>query len=181
MKEMLLHSCCAPCASAVIERLLPDFELSLFYYNPNITDRHEYEFRLSELKRLLREAYPSVLLIEGSYEPERYLEAVSGLETEPEGGGRCELCFGLRLGETAKKAAELGFDCFDSTLSISPHKSYPLISSTGRKYAESCGVEYMGGDYKKNKGFERSVELSKKYSLYRQDFCGCRFSRRLEG
>ncbi len=176
-KTMLLHSCCGPCSSAVIERLLPDYEVSVLYYNPNITDEEEYQHRFSELKRLLSEAYPGVKLVESRYDPENYLEAVKGLEGEPEGGARCAVCFKLRLEETARAAKELGFDCFDTTLTVSPHKNYDVISGIAGELSAEYGVPYAAGNYKKKDGFKRSIELSREYSLYRQDFCGCEFSR----
>ena len=176
-KTMLLHSCCGPCSSAVIERLLPDYEVSVLYYNPNITDEEEYLHRFSEQKRLLEEAYPGVTLVPSKYDPEAYLEAVKGLEGEPEGGARCSVCFRLRLEETARIAKEQGFDCFDTTLTVSPHKNYDVISAIGQELSEKYGVPYESGNYKKKDGFKRSIELSREYGLYRQDFCGCEFSR----
>ncbi|NMA93992.1 MAG: epoxyqueuosine reductase QueH [Clostridiales bacterium] len=178
-KRILLHSCCGPCSSAVIERLAPDYEISLFYYNPNITDRAEYEHRLAEQKRLIDliagEIY--VEFVEGEYEPSKFYDCAKGLESEPEGGRRCEECFKLRLSETARAAAEGGYDCFDSTLSVSPHKDYRTLFRIGKELAEECGVEFLAGDYKKRDGYLRSVRLAKKYELYRQNYCGCKFSR----
>ena len=176
-KTMLLHSCCGPCSSAVIERLLPDYDVAVFYYNPNITDRKEYEHRFSEQKRLLAEAFPGVRLVPAAYDPERWLEAVKGLENEPEGGARCSVCFKLRLEEAAKAAKENGFDCFDTTLTVSPHKNYAVISNIASEISERWGVPYEAGNYKKKDGFRRSIELSRQYGLYRQDFCGCEYSR----
>lgn len=177
-KTMLLHSCCGPCSSAVIERLLPDYEVSVLYYNPNITDAEEYRHRFSEQRRLLSEAYPDVGLIDAKYDRESYLEAVRGLEDEPEGGARCAVCFRLRLEETVRVARELGFECFDTTLSVSPHKNYDTLSRIARELSSEYDVPYAAGNYKKKDGFRRSMELSEEYGLYRQDFCGCEFSRR---
>jgi len=176
-KTMLLHSCCGPCSSAVIERLLPDYEVSVLYYNPNITDEEEYQHRFSEQKRLLAEAYPQVELVPAKYDPERWLAAVKGLENEPEGGARCAVCFKLRLEETARIAKEQSFDCFDTTLTVSPHKNYDVISAIGNALSEEYREPYAAGNYKKKDGFKRSIELSREYGLYRQDFCGCEFSR----
>ena len=176
-KTMLLHSCCGPCSSAVIERLLPDYDVTVLYYNPNITDEEEYLHRLSEQKRLIEEAYPGVKLICGNYDPQRWLEAVRGLENEPEGGARCSVCFKLRLEETAREAKERGFDCFDTTLTVSPHKNYEVISAIAGHISDELGIAYEAGNYKKKDGFKRSIELSREYGLYRQDFCGCEFSR----
>lgn len=178
-KRILLHSCCGPCSSAVIERLAPDYEISLFYYNPNITNRDEYEHRLAEQKRLLNLISDEVQVkfVEAEYDPAKFYECAKGLESEPEGGRRCEECFRLRIAETARVAASEGYDCFDSTLSVSPHKNYKTISRIGRELAEEYGIEFLAGDYKKRDGYLRSVRLAEKYELYRQNYCGCEFSR----
>lgn len=182
-KKLLLHSCCGPCSTAVIERLLGDGEcgVSVFYYNPNITDPQEYAHRKSEQIRLLEELRrqgTEVAFIDADYDPQNFFEAVKGLENEPEGGARCAVCFEMRLRRTALYAAEHGFDCFDTTLTVSPYKNYDVISSIGRRISEETGIEYLSGNYKKKDGYRRSVELSKKYRLYRQHFCGCAFSFR---
>ncbi len=178
-KRILLHSCCGPCSSAVIERLAPDYEISLFYYNPNITNRDEYEHRLAEQKRLLDliSGETCVEFVEAEYDPAKFYACAKGLESEPEGGRRCEECFRLRLAETARAAAQGSYDCFDSTLSVSPHKNYKTISRIGRELAEEYGIEFLAGDYKKRDGYLRSVRLAEKYELYRQNYCGCEFSR----
>ena len=181
-RKLLLHSCCGPCSTAVIERLLEDggYSVSVFYYNPNITDEAEYAHRKSEQMRLLEELKKqgqNVEFIDSDYDPERFLEAVKGLEEEPEGGSRCSVCFDLRLRRTAQYAKEHGFDCFDTTLTVSPYKNYGVISGIGSRIAEEYGIEYLSGNYKKQDGYRRSVELSKKYGLYRQHFCGCGFSK----
>ncbi len=180
-KSILLHSCCGPCSTAVVERLAEEYNITIFYYNPNITDENEYELRLSEQKRFLKELGEkrgtSVDLIEGRYEPERWYEFIKGLEGEPEGGARCEKCFLLRLSETARLAREMGFDCFDSTLSVSPHKDYGKISRIGEELSAETGVEFLSGNYKKRDGYRRSTELSREYGLYRQNYCGCEFSK----
>ena len=181
-KTILLHSCCGPCSTSVVERLAADFDITIFYYNPNITDEEEYNLRLSEQKRFLEElgegSGTEVGLIEGPYDRERWFEAVRGLESEPEGGARCRRCFELRLEAAAKKAAELGLDCFDSTLSVSPHKDYAALCEIGKAMEERFPVPFLAGNYKKKDGYRRSIELSRQYGLYRQDYCGCVFSNR---
>ncbi|MBQ2311915.1 MAG: epoxyqueuosine reductase QueH [Firmicutes bacterium] len=182
-KKLLLHSCCGPCSTAVIERLLEDggYSVSVFYCNPNITDPEEYAHRKSEQIRFLAEINKQgaeVPFIDADYDPGSFLAVVKGLEEEPEGGARCSVCFELRLRRAAQYAAEHGFDCFDTTLTVSPYKNYDVISSIGRRISEETGVEYLSGNYKKKDGYRRSVELSRKYGLYRQHFCGCAFSLR---
>lgn len=183
-EPILLHSCCGPCSSACIERLLPDYRVTVFYYNPCITDREEYERRkrnqisLIDQMNIGRETESAIRYVEGNYCPEEYLEMVSGYEKEPEGGARCTLCFRQRLAGTASYAAAHGFELFTTTLTVSPHKNYPLISSIGKEEAERAGIRFLDIDFKKKDGFHRSVILSKKYGLYRQKFCGCDFSRR---
>ena len=180
-KKLLLHSCCGPCSTAVIERLSGDggYGISVFYYNPNITDETEYLHRKSEQIRYLEELKKQgsdVEFIDADYDPERFLEAVKGLEEEPEGGARCSVCFEMRLRKTAEYAKAHGFDCFDTTLTVSPYKNYDVISAIGGKIAEELATEYLSGNYKKQDGYRRSVELSNIYGLYRQHFCGCEFS-----
>ncbi len=179
-KSILLHACCAPCCSAVLERLCPYHRVTVYYYNPNITEPEEYGLRLAELERFLSEFEQRsgyhVDLIKGEYQPSEYFEAVRGLEAEPEGGRRCDVCFAMRLESTARLAAELGFDCFDSSLSISPLKNYDKLCAAGAKAQQDSGVEYLAGNYKKKNGYGRSVQMSAEYGLYRQDYCGCIFS-----
>ncbi len=180
-KTMLLHACCGPCSTAVLERLCPDYAVTVFYYNPNITEEAEYRMREEELQRFLcaweEAGGPHVDLIPGRYDPQEYYTCAKGLEQEPEGGERCRACFRLRLSETASLAKEQGFDCFDTTLTVSPYKSFRDISAIGRSLAEEMGVAYAEGNYKKKDGYRRSVALSKEYGLYRQDYCGCAFSK----
>lgn len=191
---LLLHSCCAPCSSSCLELLTKYIPVTVFYYNPNITDRDEYEYRLNEQKRLISEmkadgsAVRPIGLIEGRYDPERYLAMAEGLEKEPERGPRCVKCYGLRLEETARVAAEQGFSFFATTLTLSPLKPAEVINTigagisshaSGQELADGINSSvYLPTDFKKGGGYQRSVELSKKYSLYRQDYCGCIFSRR---
>lgn len=176
--RVLLHSCCAPCSSAVLETLTAHFEVTVFFYNPNIFPREEYEKRLY-YQRLLLEKMPccaNVELILGPYEEARFLDAARGMEREPEGGARCSACFALRLGETARLAKEKAFDYFCSTLTVSPHKNAEMINGIGSALASECGVPWLPSDFKKREGYKRSIELSRIYGLYRQDFCGCLFS-----
>jgi predicted adenine nucleotide alpha hydrolase (AANH) superfamily ATPase len=176
---LLLHSCCAPCSSYVLEYLSRYFAITDFYYNPNISPSTEYEYREEELDRLIREMPVShpVTFLRGKYEPERYYAAVKGYEDAPEGGERCEICFRLRLEEAAKKAKELGLDYFATTLTISPMKDPVLLNQIGEEMAEKYGVKYLPSEFRKRNGYKRSTELSREYGLYRQNFCGCVFSR----
>lgn len=178
-EKLLLHSCCGPCSTAVIERLLAEdlYDITVFYFNPNITDPAEYAHRKEEQKRVLKELYPFVAFIEGDYDPRAYFEIVSGCENEPEGGLRCSICFTQRLEETARFAADNGYSCFDTTLSVSPYKNYDTIYSIAVQLAEKYGIKYLAGNYKKKDGYKRSIELSKQLGLYRQHYCGCEFSR----
>ena len=182
--KLLLHSCCGPCSTAVIERLAPDYDLTVFYFNPCITDEEEYRVRKANQIAFIEafnkdNAYDDeVKFLEGDYEPELYLELVKGLENAPEGGERCTLCFMQRLRETAKTACEQGINIFTTTLSVSPHKDYARISKIGKDLAKEYDIEFLDMDFKKKAGFQRSVQLAKEYGLYRQDYCGCEFSKR---
>jgi predicted adenine nucleotide alpha hydrolase (AANH) superfamily ATPase len=182
---LLLHSCCAPCSSYVLEHLRSQYRLTLFYFNPNITDSEEYQRRLAEQKRLLgilNEEEPFIDFCEGEYAPERFFEAirtVAGAESEAEGGERCFKCYELRLGETAQKAAAAGFDYFATTLTLSPRKNAAKINEIGEAVrADNIRPSYLPSDFKKKGGYQRSLVLSQQYSLYRQNYCGCEFSRR---
>lgn len=179
---MLLHSCCGPCSTAVIERLAEDWKITVFYFNPNITDPAEYEHRKAEQKRFITEynekAAVPVEFIEGDYDPDSFFALVSGHEEDREGGPRCSLCFRQRLGAAAALAASMGFDAFDTTLTVSPYKNYDVISEIGRKLEGEYGVAYVCGNYKKKDGYRRSVALSNEYGLYRQHYCGCVFSEK---
>ncbi len=175
---LLLHSCCAPCSSYVIEYLSNYFYITVFYYNPNIYPDTEYIFRSNEQKRLISEMptkYP-VTYIDEDYNSKEFYNAVKGLEKEPEGGKRCEKCFHLRLERTAKKAVELNFDYFTTTLTISPLKNAQLINQIGETLSQIYNIKWLPSDFKKKEGYKRSIELSKIYSLYRQNYCGCIFS-----
>lgn len=224
--RLLLHSCCAPCSSYVLEYLRNYFRITVFYYNPNITEDEEYRKRVAEQKRLI-EAYNSKLqeqaegavtysdelqeqaegavaylsepveqerttavasgperrgypieVIEGDYEPERFVDTARGLEQCPEGGERCFACYALRLGETAKRASAGHYDYFTTTLSISPLKNAVKLNEIGERLSREYGVAWLPSDFKKRDGYKRSIELSKEYGLYRQDYCGCVYSRR---
>lgn len=176
---ILLHSCCAPCSSHCIEYLSQYFRVTVFYYNPNISYEEEYRKRVEEEKRFIKEfptKYP-VDFIEGDYDTSKFYDMAKGLEKCPEGGERCFKCYELRLRETAKLAKEKGFDYFTTTLSISPLKSSLKLNEIGLKLEEEYGMKYLLSDFKKKNGYKRSIELSKEYNLYRQNFCGCVYSR----
>ena len=179
--KLLLHSCCAPCSSACLEYLVKNFDVTAFYYNPNISIKEEYDKRVSEMKRLVNIYDGDVSLAEGRYDIRDFLDAVKGLEKEPEGGLRCVKCFRLRLYETARVAAENGFDYFTTTLSISPYKNAPKLNEIASELSEIYKVTALPADLKKREGYKRSVELSRQYGLYRQDYCGCVFSQREKG
>ncbi len=188
---MFLHSCCAPCSSYCMEYLRRYFDVTVFYYNPNIMHKEEYRKRVAEQKRLI-DAYNQmetdkegnrlrqIAFAEGEYDVERYLQAIRGFEDCPEGGSRCGRCFELRLRETARMAKELEMDYFTTTLTISPLKNAQLINEIGIRIGEEIGIAFLPSDFKKNSGYLRSIELSKEYDLYRQNYCGCDFSKPVE-
>ena len=173
--KLLLHSCCGPCSISVIERLRDYFDITVIYYNPNIEPKEEYEKRKSEQLRLLNEL--GIKFMDIDYLNNEYHEKVKGYENEPENGLRCPLCFELRLDKTASKAKENNFDYFGTTLTVSPHKNSKIINEIGLKLEEKYGVKFLLSDFKKEDGYKRSIELSKKYDLYRQDYCGCLYSK----
>lgn len=172
---LLLQCCCAPCSSAVIERLEEHFILKIYFYNPNIYPEAEYTKRLTQFDKLLADK-KEIETVKADYIQEDFFDLVKGLENEREGGARCTQCFILRLRKTAEKAKEIGADYFCTTLSVSPHKNSQLINLIGLKIQKETGVKYLCSDFKKKEGYKRSVELSKEYDLYRQDYCGCKFS-----
>lgn len=177
---LLLHSCCAPCSSYVLEYLSEYFAITVFYYNPNIYPDEEYYKRVEEQKQFI-ERFPArhpIQFMEGSFDKERFYETAKGMEEEPEGGKRCFHCYELRLREAAKLASERGMDYFTTTLSISPLKNAGKLNEIGQKLEEEYGVKYLTSDFKKKDGYKRSVELSREYDMYRQDYCGCVFSMR---
>ena len=178
--RLLLHSCCAPCSSYCLEYLSQYFEITDFYYNPNISPEAEYRLRCDELKRMIR-SMPfknPVSFTEGPYDPQHFFEMARGMEQVPEGGERCFKCYELRMREAAKLAAQGGYDYFTTTLSISPLKNAAKINEIGEKLGAEYGVKHLPSDFKKKNGYARSLELSREYGLYRQNFCGCVFSRR---
>ena len=178
--KLLLHSCCAPCSSYVLEYLSNYFEITVLYYNPNIFPESEYTKRIWEQQKLIDEMnvkYP-ISFMAGPYDKEMFYEMAKGLEEVKEGGVRCFGCYELRLRETARIAAQAGFDYFTTTLSISPLKNAEKLNEIGVKLAEEYGVSYLLSDFKKKNGYKRSIELSKQYGLYRQDYCGCEFSKK---
>lgn len=177
--RLLLHSCCAPCSSAVLEYLSEHMAITVFYFNPNIFPEEEFLHRIAEQKRLISElpCKNPVEFIEHGWQEERFYAAVKGLENIPEGGERCFACYRLRLEETARLAAEKGFDYFTTTLSISPYKNADKLNEIGEELAAKYGVKHLPSDFKKRDGYKRSIELSAKYGLYRQDYCGCVFSK----
>lgn len=178
--SLLLHSCCGPCSSYVLEYLSRYFAITVFYYNPNIYPPEEYEHRVKEQQRFIAECtfdHP-VQFVAGDYEPERFYDAVRTLEDCPEGGERCFVCYRLRLAEAAKLADELGCDYFTTTLSISPHKNAAKLNEIGEELAGITKARHLPSDFKKRCGYKRSVELSAEHGMYRQDYCGCVFSKR---
>jgi predicted adenine nucleotide alpha hydrolase (AANH) superfamily ATPase len=178
--RLFLHSCCAPCSSYVLEYLTNYFEITIFYYNPNIYPEVEYTRRVEEQKNLIEamQLNSKVSFLQGDYDPQQYYNTIKGLEAEPEGGDRCFLCYELRLQKAAQLAKEQDFDYFTTTLSISPHKNADKLNEIGERLAKTYGVHYLPSDFKKKNGYKRSIELSREYDLYRQDYCGCVYSRR---
>ena len=181
-KKLLLHSCCAPCSSHVLTLLKEYFASTVLYYNPNITERDEYEKRVREQIRFIEALNhdtegTDISYMDGEYVPGLFLETVKGYEHVPEGGARCKLCFEMRLRETARLAKEGGFDYFATTLTVSPLKNAALLNEIGLEMGECFGVEYLISDFKKKDGYKHSIELSAQYDLYRQDYCGCIFSK----
>ena len=177
--RLLLHACCGPCSSAVLEQLCQHFEITILYYNPNIWPDAEYHRREQELERFVAQAHPlGVTVVEDRYDPREFYEAARGLEDEPERGRRCTACYRLRMRRAAQYAAQHGFDWFTTTLSISPHKDAARINQIGQELAAEYGVPHLPSDFKKKNGYLRSLQLSAEYGLYRQDYCGCIFSAR---
>lgn len=176
--SLLLHACCAPCSSATLERLAGCFSVTILYYNPNIAPPAEYHRREQELEQFVRRAGYSFPVVELPYRPEEFYTAVRGLEDEPEKGARCTACYRLRLERTAQYAAAHGFPWFCTTLSISPMKDPVRLNATGCELAARYGLQYLQSEFRKKDGYKRSLELSREYGLYRQDYCGCVFSQR---
>ncbi|MEK6680635.1 MAG: epoxyqueuosine reductase QueH [Nitrospirota bacterium] len=174
--KMLLHVCCAPCSSAVLERLRDEFDITGYFYDPNIHPEEEYIRRLEEGRRFYREI--GIPLIEACYDTDRWFAKTAEFKEAPEGGRRCEICYDMRLNKAAGFARENNFDIFATVLSISPHKKAEKINNIGRSIAEKCGIKFYEADFKKKDGFKRSLELSREYNLYRQDYCGCIYSKK---
>ncbi len=177
--RLLLHACCAPCSSYTLEYLTKYFDITLFFYNPNIAPAKEYFFRAEELERFLS-AHPAcggVDLFVPAYDSTPFFAIAKGLEDVPEGGERCMKCYRLRLAETAQAARDGGYDYFCTTLSISPYKNAPALNEIGGELGKEYGVKYLYSDFKKKGGYARSIELSREYDLYRQDYCGCVYSK----
>ena len=172
--KLLLHSCCGPCSTSVLELLTKYFDVYVFYFNPNIYPENEFIKRKEEQKRLLKEL--NVSFIEADYDTELYDKEIKGLENEPEGGIRCRACINYRMLITSLYAKNNNYDYFTTTLSVSPHKNSKMINEIGYNLEKKIGVKYLYSDFKKQDGYKRSIELSKKYNLYRQDYCGCKYS-----
>lgn len=176
---LLLHACCGPCSSAVLEKLSAYFDITILYYNPNTWPAAEYHRRGEELVRFIEQSHPQgVSVVVEDYHPEQFYDAIEGLENEPERGGRCTVCYRLRMEEASRYAKEHGFDWFTTTLSISPHKDAVRINTIGKELEAQYGVKHLPADFKKQNGYLRSLQLSEEYGLYRQDYCGCEFSAR---
>ncbi len=175
-RTILLHSCCGPCSTACIERLKDDFNITILYYNPNIEPKEEYEKRKREQKRLLE--ILDIAFLDCDYDNETWKRITKPFADDLEGGRRCSVCFGIRLKYTAKKAKDLDYDYFGTTLTVSPHKNSVIINNIGNEIGEKLGIKYLMADFKKRDGYKRSIELAKKYNLYRQDYCGCLYSKR---
>ena len=184
-QKILLHSCCAPCSTAVIERLKDDYEIVIFYYNPNIYPEEEYIKRKNEEIKYIAHLNETngenlIEMLDCDYDSEKFYEVTRGYEKEREGGARCAICFKLRLEETAKKAKEKGFDLFGTTLTVSPHKNAELINSIGLGIEKELDIKFLVSNFKKQNGYKRSVELSKENNIYRQSYCGCEFALNIQ-
>lgn len=178
--RLLIHSCCGPCSSYVLEYLSNYFDITIFYYNPNIFPEEEYNRRAKEQEDLIKtmSLKNPVSFVQGIYEPKKYYDLVRGHENDPEGGERCFLCYRMRLEEAAKMAKKGGYDYFTTTLTISPHKNAGKLNEIGEEVGGLYETAFLPSDFKKRNGYKRSIELSKEYDLYRQDYCGCVYSRR---
>lgn len=177
---LLLHSCCAPCSSYCLEYLSKYFKITIFYYNPNITDNNEYKKRVQEQQRLIKElpSMNKIEFLEGNYDPNEFFEMAKGLENEPERGARCFKCYELRMRKTAETSKKLNFDYFTTTLSLSPYKNSKKINEIGEMLSKEYNINFLYSDFKKKNGYKRSIELSEIYHLYRQNYCGCIYSKR---
>lgn len=176
--RLLLHVCCAPCSTAVLQQLHPHFAITAYYYNPNIDTQEEYIKRAREEEQFVLQSKLADAVVAEPYTPDEYQQVIRGLENEPEGGARCTQCFRLRLAQSARYAKAHGYDYFTTTLTISPLKNASLLNAIGQEMAETYGVAFLPSDFKKQDGYRHSVALSKEYGLYRQDYCGCLYSKR---
>ncbi len=177
--KLLLHSCCAPCSSSVIERLSDNFQITIYYYNPNIEPETEYILRKNEQKKFIKELNKNIDFLDCDYDNENFKKISCGLENLKEGGYRCHKCYTLRLESTAQKAKSLGYDYFGTTLTVSPYKNSTVLNEIGKEIETKLNIKYLYSDFKKKDGYKRSIELSKKYNLYRQNYCGCNYSKRI--
>ena len=175
--KLLLHVCCAPCSTACLEKLDPYFDITVFYYNPNISPFEEYQKRLDEEQTFIKNTYPHIKVVEVGYDSEKFAEISKGKENLPEGGARCKDCYRLRLSKTGEYAKQNGYDFFTTTLTVSPYKHSDTLNSIGAEISEKIGVDYLFSDFKKENGYSRSIILSKEHGLYRQDYCGCKYSK----
>lgn len=184
-QKILLHSCCAPCSTAVIEKLAEDYDITIFYYNPNIYPEEEYYKRKNEEIKyidILHKTQPQIKIdmLDCDYDNITFYDAVKGLESEREGGARCAVCFKVRLEKTAVVAKDNNYDIFGTTLSVSPHKNAELLNQIGKSLEEKHGIKYLKANFKKQDGYKRSVELSKENNIYRQSYCGCEFALKIQ-
>ena len=175
--KLLMHVCCAPCSSRCLEVLEDYFDVTVLYYNPNISPYEEYKKRLLEEINFVKVAHPNVKVIEEVYDNENFENMVKGLEDLPEGGSRCKLCYNMRIKKTGEYAKEHNFDYFTTSLTVSRYKNSKVLNEIGENVAKQIGVKYLFSDFKKENGYQRSIELSKKYNLYRQNYCGCKYSK----
>lgn len=176
---LLLHSCCAPCSSYVLEYLEPYFKITVLYYNPNIEPINEYLKRKEEQINFIKKVHPNINILDVTYDNELYNKTVEGLENEKEGGNRCYKCYKLRI-EKAASLANNKYEYFGTTLSVSPHKNANFINEIGKELEQKYNSKFLISDFKKNEGYKRSIILSKEYNLYRQDYCGCKYSKRTD-
>ena len=175
--KLLLHVCCAPCSSHCLEVLEKYFDITVFYYNPNIAPFEEYQKRLSEEKTFVKNVHHNIKVVEAEYDNQNFENMVKGLEDLPEGGSRCKLCYEMRIRKTGEYAKENGFDYFTTSLTVSRYKNSQTLNEIGEKVAKQIGVKYLFSDFKKENGYQHSIELSRKYNLYRQNYCGCKYSK----
>lgn len=180
-KRLLLHACCAPCSSAVLEKLCDYFDITIYYYNPNISPETEFNKRYDELEKLIEKMKLNVKTVKAPYENNLFEKTIESFREMPEGGIRCFRCYELRMNQTACFAKEKGYDYFTTTLSISPYKNADKLNEIGQKLANQYGISYLFADFKKKDGYKRSIELSSIYHLYRQNYCGCIYSKKKEG